>query len=410
MAGFAARNSPATGCHDPLTVRALAIGDTAVVVADVIGLHEDVSRRIRERCALPVDNVVVSALHNHGGPVTIDGRTGGGASSAYLQHLEDACVTAIDRAAAEQQPAEIEIGSGADPDVARNRRHPGGTVDRSLPVMLVRRADGDPICIVTSYACHPVVLGPDNLLWTADYPHFVRKGLEAAFPGALAIFLMGCCGDANSGHTAQASLSLAGHPDRTYAAAKRIGSRIADAALRGELAPASGPVAAASEELALSFAWREGRRPGELAQMWKAEADANPARAALLGHWIRWAETLSDPHAEPWTARVAALRWGGVPVVALPGEIFAETGLAIRAHLGQMPAFVISYSNGNPGYIPPASEFRFGGYEVDEAHRYCGLPATFAPGSAEALAGAAIRLVDRLGRGVWYRMAERGGI
>jgi hypothetical protein len=171
--------------------------------------------------------------------------------------------------------------------------------------------------------------------------------------------------------------------------------------LQAQFIPGSGPAAAASEELPLSFAWREEHSPAELAVLWRAEAATDPARANLLAHWIRWAETLADPHAEPWTARVAALRWGGVPVVALPGEIFAETALAIRAHLGQRPAFVISYSNGNPGYIPPASELRFGGYEVDEAHRYCGMPATFAPGSAEALAGAAIRLVDRLGRGVW---------
>ena len=36
------------------------------------------------------------------------------------------------------------------------------------------------------------------------------------------------------------------------------------------------------------------------------------------------------------------------------------------------------------------------GYEVDEAHRYYGQPATFAPGSAERLADAAVALVSTL--------------
>ncbi|RYZ56956.1 MAG: hypothetical protein EOP08_17715, partial [Proteobacteria bacterium] len=52
MSGYAARTEPATGSHDPLTARAIAVGDTAIVVADVIGLHEDSCARIRSRCVL----------------------------------------------------------------------------------------------------------------------------------------------------------------------------------------------------------------------------------------------------------------------------------------------------------------------------------------------------------------------
>ena len=47
MCGYAARTEPATGTHDPLTARALVIGDTALVVADVLGLHEDRCHRLR---------------------------------------------------------------------------------------------------------------------------------------------------------------------------------------------------------------------------------------------------------------------------------------------------------------------------------------------------------------------------
>jgi hypothetical protein len=68
MAGFGARTAPATGAHDPLTVRALAVDDTAIVVADIIGIDQELSRRVREACVLPADRVVITALHNHGGP------------------------------------------------------------------------------------------------------------------------------------------------------------------------------------------------------------------------------------------------------------------------------------------------------------------------------------------------------
>jgi hypothetical protein len=86
------------------------------------------------------------------------------------------------------------------------------------------------------------------------------------------------------------------------------------------------------------------------------------------------------------------LRWGELPIVALPGEIFSETGLAVRAAAGT-PAFVIGYCEDNPGYIPPAAAYAAGGYEVEEAHRYYDLPASFAPGAAEALRDAASGLL-----------------
>jgi hypothetical protein len=75
--------------------------------------------------------------------------------------------------------------------------------------------------------------------------------------------------------------------------------------------------------------------------------------------------------------------------VALPGEIFAQTALEIRAATGPR-AFGIAYADDNPGYIAPAAEYPHGGYEIDEAHRFYVQPAGFAPGSAEALAEAAL--------------------
>src|SRR5919112_185453 len=357
LSGFAARSQPALGAHDPLTVRTVAVENTALVVADVIGLHGDMVRRIRERCVLPADNVVVAALHTHGGPVSMMGRLSQQADAAYLERLEAACVLAIDKAVSSARPAHMMAGWGADPGVARNRRHLDGLVDTALPVLRVRDAAGDPMAVITAYACHPVVLGADNRLWTADYPHYARERLEAAHPGAMALFLTGCAGDANTGHSAHASISLAPSTCR-------------------------------------SFERRETETPEALAERWYREREtADPARAALLKHWIAWATETAGRPLEPIEARVSVLNWGGVPIVALPGEIFAETALQIRQKMSGKPSFVIGFAEDNPGYIPPESEYAFGGYEVDEAHRYYDQPATFAAGSAEALAEAAIALL-----------------
>ncbi|CAN7194065.1 neutral/alkaline non-lysosomal ceramidase N-terminal domain-containing protein [Neorhizobium tomejilense] len=401
MSGFAARTLPARGAHDALTARAVVVGDTAVVVADVIGIDAATSARIRERCVLPAENVVVAALHNHGGPVSMAGRLSIAADPAYLERLEDACVAAIDKAAAARRPATVTVGQGSDPGIARNRRHPGGPVDTFLPLLRIRAADGSMIAVVTAYACHPVVLAADNLLWTADYPHFVRQALEEAYQGAVALFMTGCVGDANTGHSAHASISLAENPDRSFAAAERIGRKIAEAALGAAEHPVSDAVSARNAIVSLTVECRETEPPETLEKRWRDEAlNVEPARKSLLGYWADWARDIAPLKPEPLAARVTVLDWGGVPIVSLPGEIFAETALTIRAALGlDKPAFVIGFADDNPGYIPPAGEFRFGGYEVDEAHRYYGLAATFAPGSAETLAACAIRLANETSSG-----------
>ena len=132
----------------------------------------------------------------------------------------------------------------------------------------------------------------------------------------------------------------------------------------------------------------------DLAARWRLEQQtAEPVRAILLGHWIEWAERNRDVVPGTWHARVSLLDWGGIPIVAMPGEIFSETGLSVRAACAGRPAFVLAYAEGTPGYIPPRSEFAFGGYEVEEAHRFIGMPGAFSPGSAEALAAAAIELL-----------------
>ncbi len=390
LAGFAARDGPAAGIHDPLTARAVVVDDTAIVAADVIAMHEDMSARIRARCVLPAERVIVTATHTHGAPFSAKGLLGGRPDQAFLQLLEDGCVAAIDAAFQARRPATLAVGLGADPGVARNRRHPGGPVDGAVPVLHMRDAEGVPIAIVASYACHPVVLGADNRAVTADYPGIVRQRLEAARPGAVALFLTGCCGDANTGHSAAASLSLASDDGRSFSAANRHGDRIAAAALAAALRPATGETRAASTFVALDIARRETDLPA-LAAAWRAERQtADPIRRRLLDHWIRWADTATDP--VPWSGRVSVLHWGGVPIIAMPGEIFARTALDLRAEIDG-PAFVLAYADAVPGYVPPRGEYRHGGYEVDEAHRFFGMPGAFAPGSAERLADAARSLL-----------------
>jgi len=40
---------------------------------------------------------------------------------------------------------------------------------------------GSPLAILVNYACHPVVFGPDNRLYSADFPGAMTREVERTF-------------------------------------------------------------------------------------------------------------------------------------------------------------------------------------------------------------------------------------
>ncbi|TWD80221.1 neutral/alkaline ceramidase-like enzyme [Kribbella amoyensis] len=395
MSGFVARTGPSTGAHDPITVRAVCVDDTAIVAVDVVGLHEDFCAAVARGTSLPSANVRVHATHTHGSPASVVDRLGGNADPAWLESLEQACVAAVEEARRTSRPARVLAGYAAEVDVAHNRRRTDGPVDRSVPVVHLVDEAGDPIAIVVSYACHPVVLGADNTLLTADYPGVVRRVVEAQYAGAVALFLTGCAGDANTGHAASASVSLQSGANRTFADAEAAGTELADAVIAAELHPVDGNVTAAVAEVTLTI--DVDPQFSDAAAEWRAVAadpEADTATTALMQCWVEWADKFASIEPSTWQARVGLLRWGGVRIVTLPGEPFTQTGLDLRATFDRDPGITIvaGYTDGCPGYLPTTCEYHYGGYEVAEAHRYYGLPGPFAAGSAERLAEAVTEL------------------
>jgi hypothetical protein len=237
------------------------------------------------------------------------------------------------------------------------------------------------------------VLGAGNPLYTADLPHYARAAIEAAHPGAIALFLPGASGDVSTGHSPESSISTDVPPDRTYAEAERLGTRLAQSVLATSLTPLTGDVHASSAPVELTLARTETGDLDILSREWltMAHTATAPAWATLYRHWAQWAVTTAREPLAPWRGRVTAFDWAGLPLMFLPGEIFASTALTIRAAMPAGPTpFVLSLSDGNPGYIPAHEDYPAGGYEVAEAHRYYGLPAAFASGSAEKLTDAVL--------------------
>lgn len=403
MAGFAARTETSTGVHDPLTVRALAVDDTCWVTVDVCGLHEDTCTRIAHGLPFVPERVAITATHTHAGPCVMPGRLGGH-DPRLLEEIVLACRAATEAAVAAQRPSTLEYGQSRGVDIAKNRRHPERVVDPPVQVAKFSDVHGQVVAWMVLYPCHPVVLGPENRLISGDYPAFTRSVLEEHSPGSVALFLPGTAGDINTGHPADASYALSASAGRTMEQAKTVGECVAASALGTSLLPISErgnelpprKTSATQKTISVAMESRDPASPVELSRQWEAEAvSADPGRQSLLDAWRQWAMDRNPGEKMSWRAPVSVFRWQGLTLVGLPGEPFLASTEAITSAF-KGPVLVTGYTNGCPGYFPTADEYDFGGYEVDDAHRYYGMPVPFAPGSAEALTQTAIELMNEL--------------
>jgi len=433
MAGFAARTLPSAGVHDPLRVRTMVVtsdelgsADTAVVVADLVSLSPAqataIRRGIEREVGIPAAAVMVATTHTHGGPATREDDGASPAVAEYVTSVREAAARSVAEAMESRVPARMLLEFGHEPSVGKNRRRPGGVIDPLVPTIRVENAAGEVIGVVCCYACHPVTMGPDNRLITADYPGAVVSALEAVYPHAVALFLTGCAGQINTGHSAQASLSTQPSNVRTFREMTRLGRAIAGAAVQASehaAGPRGTPKATApgaggqARVRAVTVEVEAPRLPIDepdmlrrMASEWRDQvgspgpgSDGSTEQSDRLLRWAAWAERIaaSSPHPSSIPLDVTAMRWGDICLVGLPGEPFVEFGLEIRQR-ATASVVVAGYTNGCPGYVPHRSAYDEGGYEVLDAHRAAyGQPAAFAPEAGERLVAAALRAVDELG-------------
>ena len=167
-----------------------------------------------------------------------------------------------------------------------------------------------------------------------------------------------------------------------------MGRRLAEGARLaiGAMVPgAPEPFAAGTDTVALEL---EAFPPlSELhARLAAAVAEGDLSRAVAIADATAVAQRLD----ERCRARVSAFVLGGVALVVLPGEVFLEHGLAVRAGSPFATTVVAAYDDNTLQYIPTREAFPEGAYEVDGGWRY------ILPGEGERLAETAVDLLWRL--------------
>lgn len=400
--------------NDRLHARGLVLDDgktkLAVVIVDSCMMPRELLDRAKkvahESTGIPVENMLIAATHTHSAPSAM-GCLGSDADPHYPAFLETRLVKCIEAAAKNLAPARVGWAVAQAPNHTHNRRwilrpdkaradpfgnptvranmHPGyqhpdfigpsGPVDPALSLLAVQTTDGKPIAILCNYSMHYFASIPVS----SDYYGVFCEKLAARIGGAgtrpVVMMSQGTSGDLmwmDYGKP-EAKRTIAeyagGLADIAFEAYRKVEHRDADLAMK---------------EAKLTL----GRRtPDEARLKWAREivAKLNGRKpAALPDIYAREAVFLHDePKRE---LKLQAIRVGGLGIAAIPNEVFAITGLRLKAASPLDPSFVIELANGADGYIPPPVQHALGGYTTWPA-RTAGLEVDAEPKIVESLTG-----------------------
>ena len=408
MGGYWGRRSGATHIRDRLMAKAIVCGQDAariaLVAVDLVGLDSDAVRGIRERvkCATGIEGaaIMVCASHTHAGPLTFPFRGMGHIDGGYLEQVVDAVVEAVVAAAADSRPGrlyyarpEVQIGINRrepHPQGTRIGQNPAGPVVSYAHVLRFVAADGTGATLF-NHACHPVVLGHNNLQISGDFAGAAVRYIEEQ-TGDKALFVNGACGDVNPRITGG-----------SFADVEALGQELGQAVLEGRDAAVpldASAISWAHERLDLPLQPPPSRWRAEVEQL-KGHLRARLARGSEVAKaQLEWAVAMCKwvragaerTRGQPFEIQVLAL--GELVLLGLEGELFARYQLDLEAAHG--PAVLCGFANGCIGYVPTADEYAHGGYEIDLAYKFYPNLQMIAPASESLIRQRAAALMAKV--------------
>ncbi len=206
LAGFGARKGkPATGIHDSIFVKAVAIrsGDRTFVFigADLLIMPPNITDSVCILLAgkgIKRDQLIFSATHSHSslgawGPGVIGKLFAGGYNSNTEKWISQQITKAVTCAIDDLKPARLGSGSFNANNYTNNRlTGDQGTINKDFSFIVIEQA-GRKKAVIGSFSAHATTLGDENMEVSGDYPGYWERKTEAAFGGP-ALFLAGSTG------------------------------------------------------------------------------------------------------------------------------------------------------------------------------------------------------------------------
>ena len=414
--------------HDELLAKALVIdnGDVriAMVTCDLIAIPEAIANavkaRIEERCGISPECVMVNATHTHSG-AGVSNLLGMGEDEGYTTWFPLKVADAVELAVKRMQPARAGFASVMEDRISFYRRwlmkdgtvrmnpgtnnpdlvRPMGEIDPELAMMYVEGVDGTPISVVASFSLHYVGTGSVGEVSADYFGQFFNLMRHYLGGNCVPILWNAASGQINNndysgeriwrdrGHPRARRMAnvLAGHV-LTEIQLMDLDEELALEAVTGTLAFSRKVITEADLDiaeqiLAGEYDYEEGPFSWVVGQ---------PVRKDRVDVYARQCQRLAALP-EQMTAPVQAIRLGDAAILALPGEIFVETGLRIKAQTSASPLMLVSLANGYIGYVCTDEALtQEGGYET-----WASLSSLGGVGTVPAMESLSLSLLDSLG-------------
>jgi len=409
---------PAAGVNRDIYARALTLFDgerrLAIVTYDLNCL--DVATPIlRERCrdelGLDVAYLVPLATHNHAAPIQIVP-----GNFAYGRWLAGRIFELIQEAISnEQGPARVEFGSGHGYFVKGVGNAP---VDFEIQVLKVTRGD-NVAAVFFNHPTHPLQASETKI--GAGHPGYATEALEAALPGAVALYADACGGNQ---FTTQ---GMAGTPESVQALGERLAREVL-AISEGPLQDVTGTIKSTFEVISLPLAKPMAREQAvKLAKHYPAdiglvpyphkERESNWVRA-LVKHYEEgvpfpkqttdWVCTddaflvseLEAPRAFPCRYEETIVsKIGPLVFVAMQGEVCAPIGMRIKDEFRcDTPILVGAYMGEHNLYIPTRELVRLNLYQARVIQIQYASPVGWAPTVEDKMVAGVVGMVRAICR------------
>ena len=373
-----------------LHARAMVLDDggrpLAIAVVDTLMMSREMLDRVKQSVSrqfgLAPERTLISATHTHSAPPVM-GALGTDPDPDYSRFLEEKIAEALGCASKNLVPARagwtvvndtehtncrrwilrpdrIRKDVFGEPTVRANM-HPGnqnpdflgpsGPVDPGLTVLAFETTSHRPIAVLANYSMHYVGVG-GNVISPDYYGPFAENVERSLGGGLVAMMSQGTSGDQQwMDYGAPRKIVRAG--DYAAALADRVTKAYGAIQFRDQVTLAS-----ATTSLRLRRRLADSARLEWARKMVAEMGDRVPknqqevyAREQVL--------IAQEPERE---LTLQAMRIGEVGIAAFPNEVFAITGLKVKAQSPLEPTFNIELANGAEGYIPPPEQHLLGGY------------------------------------------------
>ena len=395
----------AENVDDELFAKAVVIdnGTTriAIVTCDLIAIPEKVAdaakARIADRCDIPPAHVMINATHTHTA-VAIADLLGVDEDTEYTEWVSLKIADAVELAVWRRKPARVGFASVDEERITFNRRwhmrdgtvrfnpgiehpdlvKPTGTIDPEVAMMFVEATDdGTPIAAVANFSLHYIGTDNSNALSADYFGHFDRRMRHYLGDTCISLLWNAASGQINNtDFSGRTKWTASGHQQAVKMANVLAGHFIVEMQLMEmhETLDLSGDLATltfqrkeitaedlkiAEQVLSVPQGTYDAYETGPFS--WVV---GEPIPNALVDVYARECQRLAKLPAQ-MTAPVQVIRLGAAAIVALPGEVFVETGMNIKSKSDAKPTFLVSLANGYIGYIcTDKALIEEGGYET----------------------------------------------